>query len=316
MIWQYEENRDCFRKEVLRIAPEHAKIGFIGAGKVGVSLGKYFTEKGRKIGGYYSKSPASARWAAEFTKSTFYESLQQIISNCDMILFTVPDDAIEFVWQEAKPYIFKKIIAHCSGLHSSDIFSDIGETESFAYSIHPLMAVSSRENAWKELSDALFTIEGDETYLFQITEIFQKMGNRTKIILPEYKIKYHAAAVISSNYMTALFFMAQKLLHECGFTEEESRRELYALTKGNLDHILKDGCIGALTGPIERNDFLTVKKHMHALSSEMQKVYTANASFLIQIAEAKNKDSDYAAMKELCSSSYPLTIQTEAERKR
>ena len=36
------------------------QIGFIGAGKVGVSLGKYFKEKGRNVGGYYSLTRASA----------------------------------------------------------------------------------------------------------------------------------------------------------------------------------------------------------------------------------------------------------------
>lgn len=277
------------------------RIGFIGAGRVGVSLGKYFKEKGRKVGGYYSLSPESAKWAAEFTKTTYYQSLQQIISDCDMILFTVPDDTISSVWEEAKPYISGKIIAHCSGLHSSNIFSDIGVTDSFAYSIHPLIAVSSRETSWQELSHALFTIEGDEKYLHKITEMFQEMGNRTRIILAENKIKYHAAAAVSSNYMTALFYMAQNLFEECGFTEEEARKELYALAKGNLDHILSDGCIKALTGPLERNDLATVKKHLDVLSPKMREVYAKNASYLIEIAEKKNPNRDYAPMKELCS---------------
>lgn len=290
----------------INISLEHIRIGFIGAGRVGVSLGKYFMEKGRKIGGYYSLSPESAKWAAEFTKSTYYESLQQIISDCDMILFTVPDDTICSVWEKVKPYVSGKIIAHCSGLHSSNIFSDIGETNSFAYSIHPLMAVSSRETSWRELSKALFTIEGDETYLQKVVEMFQKMGNRTRVISAESKTKYHAAAAVSSNYMTALFFMAQNLFEECGFKEEEARRELYALAKGNLDHILADGCVSALTGPLERNDLATVKKHMDALSPEMREVYQANASYLIQVAEKKNPSRDYALMKELCGKSYQI----------
>ena len=40
------------------------QIGFIGAGKVGVSLGKYFKEKGREVAGYYSLTEKSAQWAA------------------------------------------------------------------------------------------------------------------------------------------------------------------------------------------------------------------------------------------------------------
>ena len=37
--------------------------------------------------------------------------------------------------------------------------------------------------------------------------------------------------------MTALFDMAQTLFEECGFAEEEARKELYQLASGNLEHI-------------------------------------------------------------------------------
>ena len=40
------------------------KVGFIGAGKVGFSLGKYLKENGVEITGYFSKSPESAKSAA------------------------------------------------------------------------------------------------------------------------------------------------------------------------------------------------------------------------------------------------------------
>ena len=78
------------------------QISFIGAGKVGVSLGKYFISKGRKVGGYYSLSPKSAAWAANFTNTKQYQSIEEIISSSDMIFFTVPDDKIGEVWEAAK----------------------------------------------------------------------------------------------------------------------------------------------------------------------------------------------------------------------
>lgn len=300
------------------------QIGFIGAGKVGVSLGKYLKEKGRQVGGYYSLSPESAVWAAEFTDTKYYENLQEIIGNCDMLLFTVPDGRITSVWEEAKPYVSGKLICHCSGLHSSKIFSDVGSTNSCAYSIHPLMAVSSREKSWKELSDALFTIEGDEKYIHFIEEMFQSMGNRTGIISAENKIKYHAAAALSSNYMTALFHMSQTLFEECGFSEREAVNELYKLADGNLKHILEEGCISSLTGPIERNDYKTVQMHISVLPGEMKEAYRANASYLIGLAKHKHPDRDYTALENICAGSgkkgsvldeeYSTDIAAEEER--
>lgn len=291
------EGRRCIQMDCIR-------IGFIGAGRVGVSLGKYLMEKGRKVSGYYSLSLESAKWAAEFTNTTYYESLQEVISSSDMILFTVPDYAIQEVWEEAKPYISGMIVGHCSGLHSSKIFSDAGDNGNYAYSIHPLFAISSKENSWKEFSKILFTIEGDEKYLHTIEEMFQSMGNRTRIISAENKIKYHAAAALSSNYMTALFFMAQKLFLECGFEEKEAAEELYTLSKGNLDHILEQGCVKALTGPLERNDIDTVRKHIQSLDPKMRAVYQENAKYLIEVAEKKNPKRDYSAMRAVCNGSY------------
>ena len=45
------------------------KIGFIGAGRVGFTLGKYFCEHGVEVAGYYSRNIQSAQEAAEFTNS-------------------------------------------------------------------------------------------------------------------------------------------------------------------------------------------------------------------------------------------------------
>ena len=43
------------------------KFGFIGAGKVGFSLGKYLAVKGQELTGYYSEINEDAIEAAQFT---------------------------------------------------------------------------------------------------------------------------------------------------------------------------------------------------------------------------------------------------------
>ena len=275
------------------------QISFIGAGRVGASLGKYLTEKGQKVGGYYSRSPKSAAWAAEFTDTRHYHNLEEAISGSDMIFFTVPDDKIQEVWEEAKPFARGKIIAHCSGIHTSHIFSDIAQTGSTAYSIHPLCAVSSKEHSFRLLETALFTIEGDIRHISTIQKMFTQMGNRTTILRAEDKIRYHTAASLASNHMTAVFYMAEKLFRACGFEEETARQELYRLAKGNLDNILAQGCISSLTGPVERGDIGTVAKHIQALEGDMQAAYVENAQQLIEIGKQKNPDRDYTKFLEM-----------------
>ncbi|HAQ0789074.1 TPA: Gfo/Idh/MocA family oxidoreductase, partial [Enterococcus faecium] len=101
-------------------------VGFIGAGKVGCSFGKYFQEHKIQVTGFYSKSEDSSLAASNFTSSKQYLNLRELVDENDTIFITTPDGQIQEVWQEIKNYQIKnKLICHCSGAISSDIFSNI-----------------------------------------------------------------------------------------------------------------------------------------------------------------------------------------------
>ncbi len=121
------------------------KFGFIGAGKVGFSLGKYLKENNINVIGYYSKSQHSAKEAAIFTNTKHYSSLEDLIKNSDAIFITTSDNQISSVWNEIKRLPIKeKLICHCSGSISSDIFSNINNLGAYGYSIHPMFAISDK----------------------------------------------------------------------------------------------------------------------------------------------------------------------------
>ncbi len=93
-------------------------IGFIGAGKVGCSLGRYFVEHAHETGGaeepykrqesslnvkgYYSRSSSSAKDAARFTHSKEYETIRDLTDECDVVFLTVPDGSIQETWQQVR----------------------------------------------------------------------------------------------------------------------------------------------------------------------------------------------------------------------
>ena len=120
------------------------RIGFIGAGKVGYTLGRYFTEQGSYlfVTGYCSHTMRHAEEAAEFTGSKSYSQIEQLVADSDVVFFTVPDEAIAKVWEQVKNFpIQGKIICHCSGALSSAVFSEMGQMGASGYSIHPFFAV-------------------------------------------------------------------------------------------------------------------------------------------------------------------------------
>ena len=82
---------------------DNMKLGFIGAGRAGCSLGKYFSI-GReradiRVVGYSSLLEEEARWAAEFTDSVFYEQQADLIAASDTIVISTPDGAVKDVWE-------------------------------------------------------------------------------------------------------------------------------------------------------------------------------------------------------------------------
>lgn len=276
------------------------KIGFIGAGKVGTSMGKYLTERGIMINGYYSKTVRSAEEAADFTHTRVYRTISSLAEDSDAVFVTVPDSVIGEVWDQLKILPIKnKLISHFSGSLSSEIFSDIDRCGAYGYSIHPLFAFPDRYNSYKELSQAFITIEGHEKYRKKLSDMFESFGNRTSIIETKNKIRYHAAAAIASNLYVGLVDMSQQLLEQCGFVPEDAHRALASLIMGNTEHIVRDGTVSALTGPVERNDVSTVKAHLEALSGREREVYRLLSGRLVSIAEKKHRDRDHTVLEGL-----------------
>ena len=86
------------------------RAGFIGAGKVGFTLGKYLAMHGIEISGYYSRTPASAKEAAEFTQSRYYTSIEEITKDSDTLFLTVPDGAIGEIWDDMRNLPIKNFL--------------------------------------------------------------------------------------------------------------------------------------------------------------------------------------------------------------
>lgn len=276
------------------------KIGFIGAGKVGCSLGKYFSIHGVTVTGYFSRTVASAKDAAQFTNSTCYSSQEALITDSDILFLTVTDGAISSVWESIKgAALAGKIICHCSGSLSSGIFSDILEYGAYGYSIHPLYAIPNKTTAYQDLAHTLFTLEGDATHLQDMKDFLEQLGNAVQIIATEEKAKYHAAAVFASNHVVALSQVAMDLLMQCGFSSEHALTAIRPLMQGNVAHIVTDGPVSSLTGPVERNDVTTIQKHLDSLPSQYQTLYKELTKVLVDIGKERHPDADYNSIKKL-----------------
>ncbi|MEG1837309.1 MAG: Rossmann-like and DUF2520 domain-containing protein [Synergistaceae bacterium] len=276
------------------------KFGFIGAGKVGCTIGQLLNENSFHISGYYSKSPSSSLFASKITNSNQFLSLQELTNNSDVIFITVPDENILPVWNSLKNYdISKKTICHCSGSLSSEIFLEYNDFDVNVCSLHPLYPINDKINSYKNITNAFFTLEGTDFSCKFFSEILNKLNIKYKVINEKQKVLYHASAVMSSNLLTALYDSAFNLLSQCDFSEKESNSILTSLMNQNIENISSYGIRHSLTGPIERNDSSIVKKHLEILTNNDFDIYKVLSRRLLTLVKEEHRDRNHSEIEEL-----------------
>lgn len=282
------------------------KIGFIGAGRVGCVLGKYLKQEGAgfSLMGYYSKSAVSAHEAAQFTDSRCYETPEALLADCEAVFVTTPDGAIASVWQElcrCNIPMEEKLLIHCSGALTSNVYADAESMGITQVSLHPLYAVSDRWEDGGAIGGALFTIEGSGPRLEELYGLLSDSGLSLQRLEADKKIQYHAAATTASNLMIGLGELAITLLEDCGFPRQNAVAALRPLMQGNLDAMMQKGTMEALTGPAERADVGTVGRHLQALAGEDREIYRLLTKKITGLAKEKHPQRDYTQLEELLS---------------
>jgi len=249
------------------------KIGFIGAGKVGKALGLYFSSHGLNVSGYYSRTYESARDAAELTSSTTFDSIKSLADSSDIIFITVPDQALAEIDCEAASVIGELKTETCfiqaSGAFSSDILSELRKAGCEVGSMHPLMSFGDPSASAEGINGIWFTIEGTDKAVSFAGSLMEKTGGKYFLIKAEDKPLYHAGASVVSNFLVTLLDRGIRLFEATGMDRDDVLHAILPLIDATISNIRKKGTIGALTGPIVRGDYDTVRVHLKAIGERM-----------------------------------------------
>lgn len=280
---------------------KNLSIGFIGAGRVGCTLGRAFFVKNLHVSGYFSNTYNHACDAADFTNSKPCKTIKELADISDVIFITVPDSSIFDIYLQLKEYNLKdKILCHCSGALSAEVFEEIELTGAYGYSVHPAFAVNDRENSYKEISKAFFTVEGSKEKMPVVEDILNTLGNPYQIIKAQNKQKYHTSLVMASNLVIGIYRVALSLLGECGFSDLTAEKVLKPLFLNNAENLCRNGVANALTGPVDRNDISTVEKHLTVIQNENAlEIYKLLSKELVEIAKEKYPERDYTQLNDL-----------------
>ncbi len=269
------------------------KIGFIGPGKVGVSLGRYFTHKGLILSGFYGTNTETTTDAAEITKSKFYDNIHDIIKDSDILFITTPDDIISIIDKELSKFDLKnKSICHASGSLKSNVLCNAKQFGALVYSIHPIYAFSNKNTDLKDMETIYFSIEGDyfDVENSNLGQVITTIGNKYFLRDEESSSTYHLANVFVSNLTLSLLDIGTSYLKKLGINETEALQAIKPLVQGNIESIVKKGFVNSLTGPVLRGDISTIEKHLSVLEKKDEVLYKSLSLNLLNLVVKREEN--------------------------
>ena len=244
------------------------EVSIIGTGRLGTALAVALAHRGYPLRSLVARRVQKARRAAGFVDAEVQVlAAKQLrsLAPADLFLITVPDDQIASVAAELSRLEFggtKTTALHTSGALSAEVLAPLRDRGWHTGSVHPLISVSDGDAA---LSGGFWSVEGDQTALRLGRAIVRDLGGTSFSIRSEDKPLYHAAAVMTSGNVVALFDVALEMLVQCGLTRKEARTVLLPLIDSTVQSLTTKDPSAALTGTFSRGDVETVKRHLAAL---------------------------------------------------
>ena len=240
-------------------------VSIIGSGRLGTALAVALAGQGYSIRSLVARRSQKARQAARLLDAevqTLAAKQLHLLLPADVFLITVPDDQIVGVADELSGLKFRGTALHTSGALSVETLAPLRERGWRIGSVHPLMSVSDARDG---LHGGYWSVEGDKTALRLGKTIVKDLGGKSFSIRSEDKPLYHAAAVMVSGNVTALFDVGLEMLVECGLTRKTARSVLLPLIASTVHNLETKDPAEALTGTFSRGDLETVKRHLAAL---------------------------------------------------
>jgi len=253
---------------------EKPSVSIIGAGRLGTALAVTLAANGYEIKSLVARRAASARRAAILTRKTatvlhdkpssFSATQIRHLPKADLFLISVPDDQIAEVAAElCKLRLDRKPIAlHTSGALSSEVLFPLSAQGWSTGSVHPLISIP---DARASVRGAFWSVEGDRRAVRLAKMMVRDLDGTSFSISSADKPLYHAAAVMTSGSVTALFDVALEMLVASGLTRKTARRVLQPLLVSTVQNLETKDTAEALTGTFSRGDVETVKRHLAAL---------------------------------------------------
>ena len=246
-----------------------ANIAVIGAGKIAYSLVNALVKNNYKVKLIISNNFKSAQnLAKRFSIRNFSDSITNLNSSTTVIFFSVPDNQIKVAADKIanlKSNVRNSLFVHLSGAENISKLNSLNKAGALTASFHIMQTFPSKKIVKIENCYASIETENKsaEKFLFNLAENLKLKPFK---LSSNDKIRYHLAGVFASNFLVGNIFNSERIFdirkNKINYDNFDFLSPIIRSTINNIDKL---GSSRALSGPIERGDLVTVKKHISAL---------------------------------------------------
>ena len=195
------------------------------------------------------------------------------LSDCDLIIIAVKDDAIKEV--ASRLHNYKGILVHTSGTQSSSVLNVV---ENYGI-IYPLQTISKDYDIDFKSVPLLINASTPEVK-DKLMSMAQIMSDIVIECTDEDRCYIHMNAVYVSNFVNVMLQIGEKLLKK----KSLDISILEPLVKETIKKSFVMGAENALTGPARRHDMNTIQNHLNLLNDDVEekKIYELLTDYILK----------------------------------
>jgi len=292
-------------------------VGIIGPGRAGVGLALALARAGYLVRLYGRRQQAIPDPLELTVGAADAPPPPAWLAQAGVVILAVRDDAIRPLAEAlargggVRP---EHVVLHLSGVQGQEALGSLVPSRAALGSLHPLQTIADPERAPERLRGAWAAVEGMPLALDAAERLARALGMRPFRLTGKAKAIYHAGAVFASNYFVVVEAVAQRLLRHAGLSDAEAWQALRPLVEGTLENLLHQQPMDALTGPVVRGDYATIRRHLASLTKDDALLYRALGRAALELAEKRGMDEATAArVADALATDLPLVLRPGAK---
>jgi predicted short-subunit dehydrogenase-like oxidoreductase (DUF2520 family) len=251
-------------------------VAIVGPGRVGTLLAVATVRAGwRLVGVAGGSASARERIATRIAGTRTSSSPDGPVARADLVLLTVPDDAIEpVVTALAVGDAFREgqQVVHVAGSRGLDVLRRAGHCGARVAACHPAMTVPTGAADPELLVGVAWAVTAAPVDRMWARALVSDLGGDPYDVADGARTLYHAALAVGSNAVGAAVVTARRLLLAASVERPEAF--LGPLVRASVANAAAHGA-AALTGPIVRGDLGTVEHHLAAIEADLPELAAA-----------------------------------------